>query len=116
MGEFFEYVASLRCRTWHTWSAPQAFQQSDVFFFDGATRRHARLAVLSYAQRTAPELYPDEESESGQLLWYGNAPTLPKVREFVLKDPRDVIPLALRIRKPYRGEVDMCINFRLDAE
>jgi hypothetical protein len=116
MGEFFEYIASLRCRTWHTWSAPQAFQQSDVFFFDGSTRRHARLAVLSYAQRTSPELYPDDELETGPLLWDGKTPNLHKVRDFVLKDPQDVIPLELRMRKPYRGEVDICIQFRLDAE
>jgi hypothetical protein len=116
MDEHFEFVGSLRCRTWHTWPAPEAFQPRNIFFYDGSVRLRARLAVLSYVSRVSPELYPDDEADRGPLLWDGKTPNLHRVRDVVLKTPSDVIPLEIKFRRPYRGEVDICIQFRLDAE
>lgn len=116
MGEHFKFIGTLRCRTWHTWPAPEAFQQSNISFFDGSVRRHAYLAVLSYVQRGTPELYPDDETERGPLLWDGKIPNLHGIRNQILKDPSDVIPVELKLRKPFRGEVDICVQFLLDGE
>jgi hypothetical protein len=111
----YRYVGFLRCRSWHSWPAPIAIEQRDIQFYDGDCLISAQIAVLSYTQRTSPELYPEEKSNLGPLLWDGKVQDLHTIRDVILKAPEDVIPVTLEHRQANRGEVDVCIHFYLDA-
>lgn len=111
----YQYVGILRCRSWHSWPAPVAIEQRGIRFHDGKALRTAQIAVLSYAQRTSPELYPEEKTTRGPLLWDGDVQDLHAVRDVILKAPEDVIPVTLEHRQANRGEVDVCIAFALDT-
>lgn len=115
MEHYYEYVGILRCRTWHTWPAPQVFEQREIYFYDGKVAHAARITVLSYAQKLSPAVYSDDETKKGPLLWDGRTRGLHRIRDEVLKAPEDVIPLTFEHRHAYRGEVDLSINFRIDA-
>lgn len=115
MSDYVEYIGVLRCRTYHTWPATESIQK-DMFFQDGDTRRPTRITVLSLTPRTSPELYPEEEADKGTLLWNGQTKNLHRVRDLILKAPPDVIPIEMQYRKPYRGEIDICVQFRLESE
>lgn len=115
MQQPYKYVGFLRCRSWHSWPAPIAVEQRDIQFHDGNLLRTAQIAVLSYTQRTAPQLYPEEKTNRGPLLWDGKVRDLHSVRDVILKAPEDVIPVTLEHRQANRGEVDVCIHFCLDA-
>ena len=77
--------------------------------------RSAQVAVLSYSQRTAVELYPEEKTDRGPLLWDGRIQDLHTVRDVILKAPEDEIPIIFDHRQANRGEVDVCIHFCLSA-
>lgn len=115
MQQPYKYVGFLRCRSWHSWPAPIAIEQRNIHFQDGSFVRTAQVAVLSYAERTSPELYPEEKTTRGPLLWDGKVQDLHTVRDVVLKAPEDVIPVTLEHRQANRGEVDVCIHFCLDT-
>jgi hypothetical protein len=116
MSDFFEYIAVLRCRTYHMWPEREVFEQQQISFEDGGISRRAKLAVLAFSPRLAPELYTKDETKQGALLWDGEIKDLHLVRNHILKAPEDEIPVGLQHRKPYRGEIDICVQFRVESE
>jgi hypothetical protein len=112
--EKHEYVGILRCRTWHTWPAPVVVEHKSLRFSNESTVIRGRIAVLSYAQRATPELYPEEETKKGPLLWDGKVKDLHTVRDVIFAAPQDQFPVSFQHRHAYRGEVDVCINFILE--
>ena len=117
MSQSDEYVAILRCRTWNVWPEKNGTEHRPFSIDFGASAAlPARLIVLSYAQRSAPERYLKEETNLGPLLWDGETRGLHRVRDTVLKAPEDEVELTLQYRNVQRGEVDICINFRFDGE
>ena len=112
-----EYLAILRCQTWNVWPENAGIEHREFRIDHGAASPlPARLIVLSYANRTAPERYLNEETEFGPLVWDGKTLGLHQVRDTVLKAPEDVVEVAWVHRNAQRGEVDICINFRLEDE
>ena len=112
-----EYVAILRCQTWNVWPENTGTEHRPFSIDFGASAAlPARLIVLSYAQRSAPERYLKEETNLGPLLWDGETRGLHRVRDTVLKAPEDEVEVAWQHRNVQRGEVDICINFRFDGE
>lgn len=112
-----EYLAILRCQTWHVWPEKTGIEHRQFQIDYGATAPlPARLIVLSYANRSAPERYLNEETKLGPLVWDGKTRGLHRVRDTVLKAPEDVVEVAWVHRNAERGEVDICINFRLEDE
>jgi len=96
------------------WPAPIAVEQNGLRFSNGSTIIRCRIAVLSYAQRTSPELYPEEETKKGPLLWDGKVTNLHTARDVIFAAPQDQIQVSLEHRQAHRGEVDVCIHFILD--
>lgn len=117
MPQATEYVAILRCQTWNVWPEKTVVEHCR-FRIDYGTSvaQPARLAILSYVQRSAPERYLKEETKIGPLLWDGETPGLHHVRDTILKAPEDIVEVALQHRNVQRGEVDVCINFKFDGE
>lgn len=112
-----EYAAILRCQTWNVWPEKTGTEHRPFGIDYGASAAlSARLIVLSYAQRSAPELYLKEETDLGPLLWDGDTRGLHRVRDTVLKAPEDVVKVTCQHRNVQRGEVDICINFRFDGK
>ncbi|WP_162587954.1 HEPN domain-containing protein [Variovorax sp. RA8] len=112
-----EFVAILRCQTWNVWPERSGVESRDFSIdYGSATPIPARLVILSYAGRPAPERYLNEETKFGPLVWDGKTPGLHRVRDAILKSPDDVIELSLVHRNAHRGEVDILINFKLDGE
>lgn len=112
-----EYVAILRCQTWNVWPEKTAIEYQPFGIDYGASSDLlARLIVISYAQRSAPERYLKEETKLGLLLWDGQTPGLHRVRDTVLKAPEDVVTVEWQYRNAQRGELDICINFRFDGQ
>jgi len=111
-----EWVATLRCQTWNIWPESNVAEQRICIALEQATELRARLAVLSYVQRSAPECYVKEQTNVGPLLWDGETPGLHHVRDTILKAPEDAIELRLDHRYAYRGEVDICINFKFNGD
>jgi hypothetical protein len=117
MSNFNEYVAILRCQTWNVWSERiVAEYRSFGIDYGGSAILPARLAVLSYIQRTTPERFVKEKTKLGPLLWDGETRGLYQVRDAILKAPDDEIEVGLQYRNVHRGEVDICINFRFDGK
>ena len=112
-----EYLAILRCQTWNVWPEKAGIEHRRFHIDYGAsTPLPARLIVLSYVNRSAPERYLKEETQIGLLVWDGETRGLHRVRDTVLKAPEDEVELAWQHRNAQRGEVDICINFRFDGE
>lgn len=117
MSQLDEYLAILRCQTWHVWPEKTGAECRSLSIGYGApTALPARLIVLSYIQRSAPERYINEETKLGPLLWDGEMRGLHRVRDAVLKAPEDEIKVEWQYRNVHRGEVDICINFRFIGE
>lgn len=112
-----EYAAILRCQTWNVWPEKTGIEHRP-FSIDYGTSAAlpARLVILSYAQRSAPERYLKEETNLGPLLWDGETRGLHHVRDTVLKAPEDIVEVAEQYRNVQRGEVDICINFKFNGE
>jgi hypothetical protein len=112
-----EYLAILRCQTWNVWPEKTGIEHSQFRIdYGAAAPLLARLVVISYANRTATERYLNEETKLGPLIWDGKTQGLHQVGETVLKAPEDVVEVELVHRNAQRGEVDICINFRIDDE
>jgi hypothetical protein len=112
-----EYVAILRCQTWNVW--PERCVAEDRNFvvdYGAEAPLRARLAILAYESRSAPERFTKEPTSIGQLVWDGETPGLHCIRDTVLKAPEDKIEVAWQHRNAYRGELDICINFRYLGE
>lgn len=108
-----EYVAILRCQTWNVW--PERCLAEDRAFevdYGEESPLPARLAVLAYDARSAPEKFTPETTSTGMLMWDGDTPGLHRIRDMVLKAPEDKIELVWQHRNAHRGELDICINFR----
>ena len=112
-----EYVAVLRCKTWNVWPERNVVEHQEFEIEYGKEEKlKARLAILSYDKRTAPERYISEETKCGPLLWNGKIEGLYIVRENILKAPEDTIELAAKYRNADCGEVDIGINFKFPGE
>jgi len=117
MPEASEYVAILRCQTWNVWPEKSAIEYRPFQIAYGDQRPvPARLAILSYLNRTKPESYQQESTMLGPLVWDGAVPGLHLVRDTVLKAPEDVVEVAWQHRNSQRGEIDICINFKFPGE
>lgn len=112
-----EYIAVLRCQTWNVWPEKNIVEHKQFEIEYGkAEKLMARVAILSYDKRTAPERYISEETNYGPLLWDGNIEGLYIVRENILKSPEDTIEVKIKHRNADRGEVDIAINFKFLGE
>jgi hypothetical protein len=108
-----EYMAILRCQTWNIWPEKTVVEENPFFVDFGADKPLlARIAVLSYQPRSKPELYLEQETSLGPLLWDGKIKGLHLVRDTILKAPEDTVEIAYQHRHPHKGEIDICINFR----
>lgn len=117
MANVDEYVAILRCQTWNVWPELTGIKyQSFSIQYGASVDVPARLVVLSYAQRSSPERYINEETKLGPLLWDGETRGLHHVRDTILKAPEDEIELRCQYRNVHRGEVDICINFNFNGK
>ena len=117
MSQLDEHLGILRCQTWHVWPEATSIEFLPFSVNYGAPKAlPARLIVLSYLQRSAPERYINEETKHGPLVWDGDVRGLHRVRDAVLKAPEDVIELTCQYRNVHRGEVDICINFKFNGE
>lgn len=112
-----EYVAILRCQTWNVWPE-RCVAEDRSFAVDYAAEAplRARLAILVYEPRSAPERFTREPTSIGPLLWDGETPGLHRIRDTVLKAPEDEIEVAWQHRNAHRGELDICINFKYAGE
>ena len=111
------YVATLRCQTWNVWPEKTVIDhRSFQIEYGDQSPVPARLAILSYLNRSKPESYRQEATTIGPLLWDGVVPGLHLVRDTILKAPEDEIEVALQHRNSQRGEVDICINFEFTGD
>jgi hypothetical protein len=112
-----EYIAVLRCQTWNVWPEKNVVEHKEFEVEYGKEEKlKARLAILSYDKRTAPERYINEETNYGPLLWDGKIEGLYIVRENILKSPEDIIEVKTKHRNANRGEVDIAINFKFPGD
>lgn len=112
-----EYVAILRCQTWNVWPEKTVIEHRSFTIDYGAPENlPARLAILSYSQRTSPERFLREGTELGPLLWGGDTEGFHCVMDTALMAPEDVMEILFKYRHAQRGEVDICINFRIEGE
>lgn len=112
-----EYVAILRCQTWNVWPECCVAEDRSFVVDDGSnTPLRARLAVLAYEKRSAPERYTGESTSRGPLLWDGETRGFHRVRDTILKAPEDEIRVEWQHRHSRKGEVDICINFKFAGE
>ena len=113
MQETQEYIAVLRCQTWNVWPKKNIVENDQFEIIFGKDEKlKARLAIISYEQRTAPERYLGEETNLGPLLWDGKIENLYIVRENIIKSPEDIIEVKANHRNAVRGEVDIAtLNF-----
>jgi len=98
---------------------PECCVAEDTSFVvdDGSgTPLRARLAILTYEQRPAPERYTCETTAVGPLLWDGETRGFHRIRDTILKAPDDEIQVGLQYRHAHRGELDICINFVFAGE
>lgn len=112
-----EYVAILRCQTWNVWPEKTVIEHRSFTIDYGAPEKlPARLAILSYSQRTSPERFLKEGTELGPLLWSGDIGGFHCIMDTALMAPEDVMEVLFKYRHAQRGEVDICINFRIEGE
>jgi hypothetical protein len=117
MPETSEYVAILRCQTWNVWPEKTAIEHRPFqIAYEDQPPVPARLAILSYLNRTKPESYQQEPTTLGPLVWDGAVPGFHLVRDTILKAPEDVVEVACKHRNSQRGEIDICINFKFPGE
>lgn len=117
MSDTSEYVAILRCQTWNVWPEKTVIEHHPFQIeYGGQPPVPARLAILSYLNRTKPESYRQEATTLGPLVWDGAVPGLHLVRDTILKAPEDEVEVAWQHRNSQRGEVDICINFKFTGE
>lgn len=117
MSDTSEYVAILRCQTWNVWPEKTVIEHRPFQIeYGGQSSIPARLAILSYLNRTKPESYRQEATTLGPLVWDGAVPGFHLVRETILKAPEDEVEVAWQHRNSQRGEVDLCINFKFTGE
>lgn len=112
-----EYVAILRCQTWNVWPERCVAEDRTFTVDDGTdTPLPARLAILAYEQRSAPEKFDKQATSIGPLVWDGETRGFHRVRDTILKAPEDEIMLEWQHRNSHRGELDICINFKYVGE
>ena len=116
MADKSEFVAILRCRTWNVWPESTVIEHPFAIEYGRASPVSARLAILSYLNRTQPEKFEQEATSLGPIIWDGAVPGLYLVRDTVLKAPEDTVQVALVHRNAQKGEVDICIYFTFDGE
>jgi len=107
-----EYLAILRCQTWNVWPEKTG-SKYDSFFIDYGEleKLSARLIVVSYDKRTSAERFVNEETKIGPLMWDGEIYGLHKVRNTILKAPKDKVEVSMVHRNAQLGEIDIFINF-----
>ena len=117
MPEASEYVAILRCQTWNVWPEKTTIEHRPFqIAYGDQPPVPARLAILSYLNRTKPEIYQQESTTLGPLVWDGAVPGFHLVHDTILKAPEDVVEVAWQYRNSQRGEIDICINFKFPGE
>ncbi|GJH02780.1 HEPN domain-containing protein [Paraburkholderia terrae] len=111
MSSLTEHVAILRCQTWNVWPEKTSIEGLHFTIQHEEENLPARLAILSYQNRTPADAYQNEDTKLGPLVWTGMIPGLYVIRDAILKDPADVIQVSVPLRNGYRGEIDLCLNF-----
>jgi len=111
-----EYVAVQRCQTWNVWPASTVFEYRPFMIRYGEDDVPARLAVLSYENRTEATKYSEEGTDTGSLVWDGTVSGFHHVRDTIFMAPASGAELALQLRHARKGEIDVCINFKFHGE
>ncbi|HEY6802427.1 MAG TPA: hypothetical protein VI306_02505 [Pyrinomonadaceae bacterium] len=112
MDKLQQYIATLRCRTWHSWpEKTHIATKACRIKLSGGVNVIAGVAVASYIARSAPDNYTPERAELGPLLWKGEIPGLYVVQGQILKAPDDVISITLEHEPPQKGEIDILVAF-----
>jgi hypothetical protein len=113
MNALTNYVAVLRCQTWHVWPSRTVIDPCSInLSVANGEAIPAQLAILSYENRATPNSYSVETTNLGPLAWDGTVPGLYVVRDEILKAPEDVLEVAIPLRHSGKGEIDICINFK----
>jgi len=95
MTETSEYVAILRCQTWNVWPEQTVIEHRPFTIeYGGPSAVMARLAILSYLNRTRPETFQQEPTALGPLVWDGAVAGLYLVRDTILKALEDTVEVA----------------------
>ena len=112
-----EYLAILRCQTWNVWPEKTVFLNRKIQIEYGVSNPLvAQLGIVSYLNRTAPEIYSKEKTKFGPMVWDGLVNDLYFVQDTILKAPQDVIPLSFQYRNAHQGEIDIFIGFHFEGE
>ena len=91
--------AILRCQTWNVWPEQTVIEHSPFTIeYGGPFPVMARLAILSYLNRTKPENFQQETTALGPLVWDGAVAGLYLVRDTILKAPEDTVEVAFEYR------------------
>ena len=110
------YLATLRCRTWHSWPGNLRVVASGFQLqLDDDAQVNARVTVASYLPRSVAHDYSAERADVGPLVWRGDVPGLYSVRDRLLKAPEDVVQVTLDHEPPRRGEIDILIGLQPPA-
>lgn len=114
MGEF---VSVLRCKSWNIWPASEVIECRDFAIKYGSTEiLPARLAVLSYIQKSPMEQPDGEDTKTGLKIWSGEVIGPRSIWDGILAPPEDKFEVTLTHRQSHRGEIDISMNFLFDVE
>lgn len=111
-----EFVSVLRCKSWHVWPEREVIEHRDFVVKFGGFVLPARLAVLSYEQKSPMEQPDGEETKAGMRIWSGEVIGPRTIWDGVLAPPMETFSVALTHRQAHRGEIDICLNFLFDAD
>ncbi|CAA0127430.1 Uncharacterised protein [Mycolicibacterium vanbaalenii] len=112
-----DWEGILRCQTWNVWPAGFSGALAPIDVEYGAESPVRVTPVVdSYQPRNRPEQYASDEEVEGPPLWDGELPGLHRVWDAYLKAPEDSVPLTMRTREPYRGELEIWLKFEFDAD
>lgn len=111
-----EFVSVLRCKSWHVWPEREVIERKNFNVKFGAIVLPARLAVLSYVQKSPMEQPDGEDTKAGMKIWGGEVIGPRTIWDGVLAPPEETFSLTLTHRQAHRGEIDICINFLFDAD
>ena len=112
-----EYLAVLRCQTWHQWPEREVLEVPSVRMVTAEGKVViGRMALISFLGRKEVSRFDFEETDLGVLLWDGEIPGLHGIRDVVLKAPEDTVEVSLQHRHAACGEIDLLFNFKVEDE
>jgi len=110
MAETTRYLATLRCRTWHSWPEHVRLGTNGCPLpANNGIAITAAVGVATYLPRSAADSYVLEASDEGPLVWRGEVPGLYALGGAILKAPEDTVAVALEHERARKGEVDLFV-------